>query len=398
MKLSGAALAALPSASWAAQQVTGTREAAATQPATPEQLLLKDYNPRSIYRVPKTEIAKAKYPVIDAHWHGEWTSAPGSLDEMVRIMDATGVDKVVTFLRTGMPERFAEMSKAFAKYPDRFYMWCGWDLTGYDQPGFGPNAIKSLEECHRLGALGVGEIIDKGKGIFGGGWGGRGGAATRGGASTNPPSAAPRPAGIHIDDARLDPIIDRCGQLGMPINVHVSDPIWSYQPMDATNDGLMNGYTWRITGGPGVLGHNELIEGLERAVSRHSKTMFVAAHICNLDYDLERLGQMFDRNPNFYADLGARFGEIGPIPRFAAQFLQKYPERILYATDATHTEHLLRTTFRILESQDEHFYEKELFKYHWPVYGFGLPDDLLKNVYRDNALRVFERARANATA
>jgi predicted TIM-barrel fold metal-dependent hydrolase len=110
------------------------------------------------------------------------------------------------------------------------------------------------------------------------------------------------------------------------------------------------------------------------------------------------LGQIFDRNPNLYADLGARFGEIGPIPRFAAQFLQKYPDRILYATDASHSEHLLRTTFRILESQDEHFYEKELFKYHWPIYGFGLPDDLLKNVYRDNALRVFERARANATA
>jgi N-acyl-D-aspartate/D-glutamate deacylase len=64
--------------------------------------------------------------------------------------------------------------------------------------------------------------------------------------------------------------------------------------MDATNDGLMNGYTWRIAVAPGVLGHNELIEGLERAVSRHPKTIFVASHICNLDYDLGRLGQMFD--------------------------------------------------------------------------------------------------------
>ena len=35
-------------------------------------------------------------------------------------------------------------------------------------------------------------------------------------------------------------------QLGMPINIHMSDPIWSYQPQDANNDGLMNGYTWRI--------------------------------------------------------------------------------------------------------------------------------------------------------
>ena len=50
--------------------------------------------------------------------------------------------------------------------------------------------------------------------------------------------------------------------------MHVSDPIWAYEPMDNTNDGLMNCYTWRITVGPGVLGHNELIECLERAVAK----------------------------------------------------------------------------------------------------------------------------------
>jgi hypothetical protein len=44
----------------------------------------------------------------------------------------------------------------------------------------------------------------------------------------------------------MDALWDKCGQLGMPINIHVSDPIWSYQPMDRTNDGLMNGYTWMI--------------------------------------------------------------------------------------------------------------------------------------------------------
>jgi hypothetical protein len=388
MMLSGASMA-LPGAARAQQ--TPAVSPAGTESPGPEQLLLKDYNPKSIYRIPITEIAKARYPAIDAHWHGEWANTPERLADMVRIMDATGVEKAVTFQRTGVPERFAELSKAFAKYPGRFYMWCGWDLTGYDQPGFGPNAIKALEECHRLGALGIGEIIDKGRGFGGGGGRGRGAGGAAGAAS-----AAPRPPGLHIDDARLDPIIDRCRQLGMPINVHVSDPIWSYQTMDATNDGLMNGYTWRINVVPGVLGHNELIESLERAVSRHPKTMFVAAHICNLEYDLTRLGQMFDRNPNFHADLGARFGEIGPIPRFAAQFFQKYSDRILWATDTTYTERYLRASFRILQTLDEHFYEKELFKYHWPLYGFGLPDAVLKKVYRDNALKVFERARGNA--
>ena len=386
MMLSGAALSA--------RRITQGQQApvspGAAGDATPDKILLKDYDPKSIYRVPRTEIAKAKYPIIDAHWHGEWANTPEKLAEMVRVMDSTGVEKVVTFLRTGVPEKFAEAGKVFARYPGRFDLWCGWDLAGLGQPGFPASALKSLEECHRLGALGIGEIIDKGRGFGGMRGGGRSGGQQPGAAATPP---QPRPAGMHIDDARMDPILDKCAQLGMPVNIHVSDPIWSYQPMDKTNDGLMNGYTWRINLAPSVLGHDELIDGLEAAVKKHRRTIFIASHIANLDYDLTRLGGMFDRNPNLYADLSARFGEIGPIPRFAAQFFRKYQDRIVYATDFTYSERMLRATFRILESLDEHFYEKELFKYHWPLYGFGLPDAVLKKVYRENALAVFQKAR-----
>jgi hypothetical protein len=49
---------------------------------------------------------------------------------------------------------------------------------------------------------------------------------------------------------------------------------------------------------------------------------------------------------------------------------------------------MYHVTFRILESQDEHFYETEQFGYHWPLYGFGLDDDILKRVYRDNAVKL----------
>ena len=53
----------------------------------------------------------------------------------------------------------------YGKYPDRFELWCGFDLTGYDKPGFGPATIAELERCVRLGARGVGEITDKGSGL-----------------------------------------------------------------------------------------------------------------------------------------------------------------------------------------------------------------------------------------
>ena len=49
-----------------------------------------------------------------------------------------------------------------------------------------------------------------------------------------------------------------------------------------------------------------MIDVLERAVRRHSRTTFVAVHFAILDYDLARLGQLFDGLPNLYADISAR--------------------------------------------------------------------------------------------
>jgi hypothetical protein len=52
---------------------------------------------------------------------------------------------------------------------------------------------------------------------------------------------------------------------------------------------------------------------------------------------------------------------------------------------------MYQITFRILETLDEHFYEIEQFGYHWALNGFGLPDSVLKKLYRDNALRILRK-------
>jgi hypothetical protein len=49
---------------------------------------------------------------------------------------------------------------------------------------------------------------------------------------------------------------------------------------------------------------------------------------------------------------------------------------------------MYRITFRILESEDEHFYQTDQFSYHWPLYGFGLNDEILRRVYRNNAAKL----------
>jgi predicted TIM-barrel fold metal-dependent hydrolase len=273
-------------------------------------------------------------------------------------------------------------------------------MAGVDQPGFGPAAIAELERCCRLGAVGVGEVTDKGMGIGGVISGPPNWQGTRPpGGGGQGPRQRPAVQGLHPDDPKMDAIWQKCADLGMPINLHASDPYWSYLPQDRFNDGLMNGFSWRLDNKPGLMGHNELIESLERAAKRHPKTVFIACHLANLDFDLTRLGQMFGRNPNLYADISARFGETATIPRFAAGFLREWAHRVCYATDIPYSQHLFSLTYRILESSDEHFYDQDFyfnFDYHWPMYGFALPDYVLKKIYRDTALSAFRQARASA--
>jgi len=341
---------------------------AAEERPIPETLLLKDFRPVSVYNVPQTSVQKAKFPAIDMHAH-PYARTAEQLAEWVRVMDNVGIAKAIILTGETGPA-FDAIGAMYAKYPDRFELWCGFDYTGYDQPGFGPAAVKELERCHKLGARGVGELGDKGKGLF----------------YSNPTKAW----GMHLDDPCMDPLLEKCAELRMPVNIHVADPYWMYLPMDAKNDGLMNAYKWRLDNQPDIVGLQGMVDILERAVKRHGKTIFVACHFANCCYDLNRLGKLLDKYPNLYADISARYAETAAIPRFVGQFYQKYSDRLVYGTDMTASANTYRFTFRILESADEHFYAWDRSSYHWPLYGLALNDDVLKKVYHDNALKILK--------
>jgi len=332
----------------------------------PDRLLLKQFKPESIYNVSVTHIEKARYPAIDLHSH-PYAQSPEEVNQWIKIMDEKGIDKtVIMTYSTGA--RFDSIFEVYNKYPDRFIVYCGFDYTGYDKPGFGPAAVKELVRCVKKGAKGVGELGDKGKGLF----------------YCKPTQAW----GMHIDDPRMDPLFEKCAELGIPVSVHVADPKWMYEKMDSTNDGLMNAYKWRLDNQPDILGHAEMVQTLENAVKKHPNTQFIACHLANCSYDLDKIGVLLDQYPNLYADIGARFGEIAPTPRKTRQFFIDYQNQIVYGTDMGFRERMYETTFRILETYDEHFYAHHLSSYHWPLYGLGLPEEVLEKVYRLNGLKL----------
>jgi predicted TIM-barrel fold metal-dependent hydrolase len=108
----------------------------------------------------------------------------------------------------------------------------------------------------------------------------------------------------------------------------------------------------------------------------------------NCESDLSVLGDLFDKYPNLYADIAARFSEISPVPRYTRAFMERYKDRIVYGSDMGIDESMYKICWRILESDDEHFYDIDQFGYHWALYGLDLPDDVLKKLYFENAERI----------
>jgi predicted TIM-barrel fold metal-dependent hydrolase len=344
---------------------------ASTNDTAPDRILLQDYRPRVIHHVPRTTITQARFPVIDVHSH-PYPKTAEQLEQWVRTMDDVGIEKTV--IMTGATgKRFDELLAQYQPHRDRFSVWCGFDYTGFDQPGYGPAAVAELERCVRAGAEGVGELSDKGGGLL----------RKTDGSNSN----------LHFDDPRLDSLIEKCAAVGVPINIHIGEPQWMYEPMDRFNDGLMNAYTWRLDNKPNILSHAEVLATLERALKKHPHNTIIACHFANCCFDLSLLGRLFDTHPNLYADIAARYAETAPIPRYMARFYDQYQDRLLYGTDMGYSKTMYPTTFRILETEDEQFHDWNLFSYHWSLYGFGLNNGILRKVYADNARKILRPSR-----
>ena len=328
-------------------------------------LKLKNFRPVSIYNVPATSIVKAKYSVIDAHSH-VYARTEEEIGQWIKAMDACGIEKAV-ILTGATGARFDSLVKVYSRYGNRFELWCGFDYRGYEKAGYGPDAVKELERCVRSGAKGVGEVMFKGKGI----------------------SPGSRMKTIMLpDDPRLAPLFEKCADLRIPVNLHISEDKWMYEKTDSTNDGLMNAAEWAIKIENGAKTHEEMLDRLENTVRLHPRTTFIAAHLANCCADLSVLGRFFDRYPNLFADISARYGEISPIPDFVHDFIGKYQDRLVYGTDMGFSEKMYRVTFRIIETADEHFYETEMFNYHWPLYGLDITGNTLAKLYKTNFERI----------
>ena len=332
-------------------------------------LKLLDWQPVSQMVVKETKIVKAKFPVIDIHSHlGDLENTAKYLEEM----DKAGVWKCVSLDGTSKDDFYKEhlkVSQSVSK--DRFLIFFRPDISKINEPDFGINEAKKLEEAVRLGARGLKIWKDLGLGI-----------KDKSGKL------------ITVDDPRMDPIWAKCGELGIPVEIHIADPSAFFTPLDKYNeryDELGNHPDWSFFGDD-YPSKAEILDARNRVIKKHPNTIFVGAHFGALPENLKVVGEWLDTYPNFYVDIDARISELGRQPYTARRFFLKYQDRILFGTDTPCDAEAYRLYFRFLETDDEYIDPTPAHKLQgrWMIYGLYLPDEVLEKVYNKNALKIFD--------
>jgi predicted TIM-barrel fold metal-dependent hydrolase len=373
---------------------TRTPAAPAAKRAASCPLPLEDFRPKSMLHVPEHHPQKAKYPVIDVHTHLGWAArkqgrvVPGEMNfvatpqELLEVMDRKNVQTMVNLTGGTGAALVKSIARFDRAYPGRFVTFVEPSFHRVDEPGYAQMQADEIEKAKQAGARGL--KVLKALGLF-----------VRANDGKGPL--------LKIDDRRFDPMWDACGRLGLPVAIHVSDPEAFFLPTDRFNERyeeLVNHPDWSFHG-KDFPSNAELLEARNRVFARHPKTTFVTLHVGNNAENLAAVGENLDRFPNMLVEIGARIGELGRQPRTARRFFDRYQERILFGTDAVPKgyetpqqifgDQLYEIYYRFLETEDEYFdYAPAPVppQGRWRIYGLGLPDAVLKNVYHDNAARV----------
>lgn len=340
-------------------------------------MLLENFRPRSKLVTKTTLVNKPRFPVIDAHNHlgepfgGGWDKRP--LSELLDLLDEAGVTHYVD-LDGGWGEDILYAHLRYFKEgaPERFRIfggidWSQWNRLGDGFPDWAAGRLRAQKEA---GAEGVkvwkpfGLQVQDHTGQL-----------------------------VKVDDPRLGPIWQMAGELGLPVLIHVADPVAFFDPVNETNERweeLGQHPDWAFTSPP-FPPFMEIMEGLKKLVARHPGTLFIGAHVGCYAENLAWVGQMLDDCPNYYIDISARLGELGRQPYTARKFFIQYQDRILFGSDFSPDLDAYRLYYRFLETEDEYFnYSTGEVpgQGRWYVCGLYLPDDVLEKVYQKNARRV----------
>ena len=335
-------------------------------------LLLKDYHPKSMLHLKETPVLRAKFPVIDMHQHVNDARGVGDRlppPEVVARMDQLNIQSMVILTGGWGTELQKVVDEMVKPYPGRFFVFTQPDWSKIDDPHFSELMVQQLDDAVRRGARGYKILKELGLGI-----------KDKSGKL------------IPVDDARMDPVWEECGRLGIPVAIHIADPEAFFLPINAENERyeeLHEHPDWSFYGPP-FPSFQELLAARDRMMAKHPGTIFIVLHAGNWPENLDAVAEMMTRFPNTLIEFGGREAELGRQPRRTRKLFLDFQDRVMFGSDNTPDADMYQNDFRWLDTDDEAFdYWGSPSQGRWTVSGLKLPDEVLEKIYHRNADKLF---------
>jgi predicted TIM-barrel fold metal-dependent hydrolase len=184
------------------------------------------------------------------------------------------------------------------------------------------------------------------------------------------------------DSAVLTPIFASVERSGRTLISHLADPDVAWQPLEGNESSYYKTHPeWHMHGRSEVPSKTAILEARDRVIARHRRLRVIGCHLGSNEDDLAQLAKRLDAHPNFAVDVASRVRYLARLEaNTVRQFVTKYQDRIIYATDF------------VLGKDDDGKAAKSLVSVHereWNYFSdaLGLPEPILRKIFRENAIR-----------
>ncbi len=339
---------------------------------------IEEYNPTSSLVVEQNPKDHSKFPFVDVHSH-QWKMPVMDLSDLVADMDSLNMGYMINLSGSGFGT-FAgnqdlmdvSLTKSIENVEsqglsNRFGVFVNVDLNKIDEEDFAENNVSIIKDAVKQGAIGLKVYKNLGLNL-------KDNSGAR----------------VKVDDKRLNPIWEVCGELKIPVLIHSGEPSPFFDPIDKYNERWLHARQKPASfRSPDEYPSFEVVmQEQYNMFESNPNTIFINAHLGWYGNDLDKLSEQLDNLPNVYTEIGAVIAELGRQPIRAKKFFVEHQDRVLFGKD-TYRKSEYNVYFRILETSDEYFDYYRKRHAHWKMYGLNIPDSILKKLYYKNALKLF---------
>lgn len=322
-----------------------------------------------------------KIEKIDAHFHYNIPD-PG----LLLMADSVNFKIVTINTRTINDGQFDAARTLKKQYPDKITFLGTFSAEIWNEPYFVDSTVKRIEMVLNAGAVGIkiwkniGMVIQDSTGKY-----------------------------LMIDDPIFEPILAYLEENEIQVVGHFGEPKNCWLPFEEMTVKSNKGYytnhpEYHMHLHPEAPSYEDHLRVRDNMLERHPNLKFIGAHLASLEWSIDELSKWLDKFPNATVDMAGRIYHLQyqslSDREKVRNFLIKYQDRILYATDRSirprhkDLEKIKQGVFNIWKADWIYLATDSVFQSrqvdYQEVKGLQLPKKVIDKIYFKNAEYLFE--------